>query len=172
MNAQQLHQRTIPDGLSEERYISGIAALNLPAPEGTSGDWHFVSCFYTNQINDVPEVFIAGRDGRVDTNSIYGNYGIYDCTEALKTRGIEYKGKRRPYAANHFRAILDLLYDCIIDDVYPLYMQKAAEDFLDSDQEKNFLLAKAALMLPHLKANQQALLLQWIEQEKVPGYRS
>jgi len=40
-----MHQIIIPGNLSEARYISGIHALNLPAPEGTSGDWHFLNVF-------------------------------------------------------------------------------------------------------------------------------
>ena len=36
---EQVH---IPNDLGKDRYISGKAALNLPTPEGTSGDWHFL----------------------------------------------------------------------------------------------------------------------------------
>ena len=54
-------QAIIPDNLSEERYISGIYALNLPAPEETSGDWHFLNTFYRNsETSDI--VMIAGED--------------------------------------------------------------------------------------------------------------
>ena len=47
-------------------YITGIPALNLPAPEGTSGDWHFYTVFYkvTNTDKPVLKLQLAG-DGEV-----------------------------------------------------------------------------------------------------------
>jgi hypothetical protein len=163
-------QVRIPGGLSTSRYISGHAALNLPAPEDTSGDWHFFAYFFRYEPGDVAH--IAGEGETVNTNHIYGDYGIYDCTNALRTRGLVHEGGGTPYAANHFRAILDLLYEGLIHDKYPRHVQFASEDFLDTSEEKDFLLEKATSMMPFLTENRQALLQQWLEKEKLPGYRA
>jgi hypothetical protein len=82
-----MYQMIIPSGLSRQRYISGYAALNLRAPEGTSGDWHFLNNFYATSIENVKEVIFVAGDGEgthVNTNHIYGEYGIYCCLDNLK----------------------------------------------------------------------------------------
>jgi hypothetical protein len=28
-------------------YLTGMTALNIPAPEGTTGDWHFEESFFS-----------------------------------------------------------------------------------------------------------------------------
>ena len=38
-------QTTIPE-TSTTRYISDKPALNIPAPEDTTGDWHFDNMFF------------------------------------------------------------------------------------------------------------------------------
>jgi hypothetical protein len=163
------YQPAIPDGLSICRYISGKAALNLPAPEGTSGDWHFFGYFYSSKPGYT--VYIAGDGESVNTNHIYGDYGVYNCSDGLKKHGPACSGKV-PYAANHFRATLDLLYDFLMCDIYPRQAQFASEDFLDTAEEKELLLAKAASMFPFLAPHHQALLQQWLEKERLPGYRA
>ena len=80
-----MYQMSIPDDLSKTRYISGIAALNLPAPEETSGDWHFLNVFFRKDQTRIREIYIAGDNGEVNTNQIFGDYGIYECSEALKS---------------------------------------------------------------------------------------
>ena len=160
-------QVRIPDDLDEDRYISGKAALNLPAPEETSGDWHFLNIFYTEKPS---EVFVAGRDGRVDTNAIWGDWGIYPCSEGLNRRDLKADGT--PYAANHFRAILDLLYLSLRDNHFPFHMQEATEEYLDTQEQKELLISKAREMLPFLTDQQKELLLRWLEIEARPGYKA
>ena len=63
-----MYQMFIPADLSEERYISGMEALNLPAPEGTSGDWHFVNVFYTKKQEKISRVTIANIERGAVTN--------------------------------------------------------------------------------------------------------
>jgi hypothetical protein len=168
---EELYQVYIPDDLSEKRYISGMAALNLPAPEGTSGDWHFLNLFYRKRREDVEEVFfIAGENGVVDTNPIFDKYGIYPCEEALQKRGLRSGG--RAYAANHFRAILDMLYEKLRRGGYPRYLQGATKDFLDTDEEKSILLREAEKMSPFLSMRQEKELQEWIRKESQPGDRA
>lgn len=164
------HQVIIPDNLSEQRYISGMYALNLPAPEDTSGDWHFLSVFYRKSITP-HTVMIAGEGEKINTNHIFGKDGIYVCDKALARRGLKADGKTS-YAANHFRAILDLVHSSLQDNIYPSRLSGASEDYLDTDDEKNILLEKATAMLPHLSSNASEMLQKWIEEERKPGYRS
>jgi hypothetical protein len=159
-------QIIIPGNLSEKRYISGISALNLPAPEGTSGDWHFYNHFF--RYKKERSAVIAGEGETVNTNHIYGTFGIYDCADALGKRHLVHEGQEVPYAANHFRAILDLIYEDLKDEKYPSYMQSATEEFLNTEEQKALLIEKAALMSPHLSIKSQTLLSQWIAKEKLP----
>jgi hypothetical protein len=129
---EEFYQVYIPGDLSEKRYISGMAALNLPAPEGTSGDWHFLNLFYRKRRENVD--FIAGENGVVDTNPIFDKYGIYFCGKALKKLGLKSSG--HAYAANHFRAILDMLYEKLRRGGYPRYLQGATKDFFLSRSQR------------------------------------
>ena len=92
-----------------EHYITGLYALNLAAPEGTSGDWHDV--FHWQDGAEQPrQVTLAGM-GDIDTTSIYGDLGIYEGRDRLVAQGLDIPaGMQRVYIANHSRAILDLLY--------------------------------------------------------------
>jgi hypothetical protein len=165
-----MYQMIIPDDLSETRYISGMAALNLPTPEGTSGDWHFLNLFFREDRARIRRIFVAGEGEKINTNHIFGSYGIYRCEESLKKRGLFSEG--RPHAANHFRAILDLLYQSVNEGDYPRHLQGSSEDYLDTNEEKTLLFDKTMIMLPHLGIKQQSTLLAWLEVEKKSGYRA
>ncbi|MCL1985433.1 MAG: type IV toxin-antitoxin system AbiEi family antitoxin domain-containing protein [Betaproteobacteria bacterium] len=157
-------QRRIPGNLSEKRYISGMAALNLRAPENTSGDWHFGNVFYNREPQN-NAVTVAGEGEELNTNHIFRNYGIYDCTDILRGQGLHAEGAPS-FAANHFRAILDLAFECLRDQRPPVYLAGATSDYLDTEEEREFVLDKAAMMSPHLSEGAQAMLSQWIEKER------
>lgn len=161
-------QLRIPGGLSPVRYISGFYALNLPAPEGTSGDWHFFGTFYRKS-GKSGDVLLAGEGEQINTNAILSDYGIYRCDKALERRGLI--AEKPAYAANHFRAILDLLYEQIKEKRTPSNLFGASEDFLDTEDEKRLLIEKASHMLLSLESDEQMLMLQWINHERKTGYR-
>jgi len=165
-----MYQIIIPDGLSKKRYITGIHALNLPAPEGTSGDWHFINAFYRD-CQTSEHVILAGDGESLNTNHIYGYYGIYMCNKALERRGLRAQGEIS-YSANHFRAILDRLYRVLKNGRYPDFIQGNSEEFLDTEEEKHILLEKAKMMLLHLSLNESEMLLNWIKKERIPGYKA
>ncbi len=156
-------------------YITGIPALNLPAPEGTTGDWHWSTVFYNATDNNRPAIplQLAGESEPLDTRHIYGQYGIYEGSTAMMDVGLDIpESMPDVYAANHFRAILDMLYWSLIKYHRVIALDGATEDWLDSQEQKEFLLEKAAKMLPFLDKGQQANLQRWINQERPPGYRS
>ncbi|MDA8337309.1 MAG: hypothetical protein M0Z41_20370 [Peptococcaceae bacterium] len=157
------------------RYITGIPALNLPAPEGTTGDWHWSTVFYNatdNNRHAIP-LQLAGEGESLDTRHIYGQYGIYECSKAMMDIGLDIpKSMSNVYAANHFRAILDMLYWSLIKYHRVIALDGVTEDWLDSQEQKEFVLKKAAEMLPFLNNNDRDKLQDWISQERLPGYRS
>ena len=93
------------------------------------------------------------------------------CNEGLYQRDLKAQGEIS-YAANHFRAILDLLYDSLRREVYPARLKGASEDYLDTDEEKDILLEKAKMMYPYLSYSQKEMLQRWISIENKPGYRA
>src|SRR4051794_10608739 len=92
---------------SPTRYLTGACALNIPAPEQTTGDWHFQNVFFISPLP--PQIAGEGEDTLVNTNPIFGAYGIHECSEVLKKLGLSLPENAPVYAANHYRAILDLL---------------------------------------------------------------
>ena len=74
------------------RYLSGIHALNLQCSLDTSGDWHQSALQWKK------------LDWRESNGSLWGNYGIEENSHIPEHPGT-YK------AANHIRALLDLLFD-------------------------------------------------------------
>ncbi len=72
------------------RYITGIHALNLPCSLLTCGDWHRSALQWKN---------ITVRNSE---DSLFGEYGIEHCSDVPEHEGTY-------AAANHIRALLDLL---------------------------------------------------------------
>jgi hypothetical protein len=174
MPAGFFQRRYIPE-TSLDCYISGYCALNLPAPEDTSGDWHGVNVFCGFEpIDNLKDngllVDLAGINGFTDTRNIYGDYGVYDCTKELARYGYIHEGGRA-YAANHFRAVLDLLfYDLCHGMRYPRQLGGASENYFDNDEQKNFLLDKAREMRPYLNSEGERKLLMWIDNEETGNW--
>jgi hypothetical protein len=109
------------------RYITGVHALNLPCSLLTCGDWHCSALKWEK---------ITFRDS---TDSFYGDYGIEQCSAVPEHEGTY-------AAANHIRALLDLL---------ELGNYSAAQgmnrDFIGNDDYNKEVFDKVALMryLPH-----------------------
>lgn len=167
------YQKTIPNDLSKERYISGFPALNLQSPEGTSGDWHFLDNYYAIDEAGVREInFVAGTRGRVDTNHIFGDFGIYEAGDVLSSCGLVFNGV--PYAANHFRAVLDVLFLYLSLSKRPISIHNAAYAFFDTQQQQMLLLTKAERLYDYCDDERYLILKRWLdiqwEQVKNDGY--
>ncbi len=74
------------------KYLSGIHALNLNCSLDTCGDWHRSALKWEN------------LDWRESDGSLWGEYGLEENSHIPNHPGT-YK------AANHIRALLDLLFD-------------------------------------------------------------
>lgn len=100
-------EESVVSNTTPDNYITAIAALNIPSDEGT-GDWHFFENFMIHD-DVIPTQQVAGID-TLSTKQWLGNTGIFDCHEILLECGVSLLNKK-VYAANHYRAIADMVYD-------------------------------------------------------------
>jgi hypothetical protein len=118
---------TIPH-TSEQHYITGKAALNVPNPDGSFADWHFDEVFLSGR----GKIRIAGRD-TTPTLPILGNYGIRECSDTLRRFGLAVPDTEKVYTANHVRAILDMVLASLAKKKLPAHV--VAAEFIDSESE-------------------------------------
>ena len=163
MEGNQYAQAAIPP-TSITHYITDKPALNIPAPEDTTGDWHFDNMFFDVLGEGQPlPLELAGEGEALNTNHIYGSYGIHECSAALIKRGITLpEGMEQVWAANHFRAVLDMAYESLTLHGKVMRLTCAAEDYFDTAAQKIELLTKACEMLPFLTEKQGEALKSWI----------
>ena len=159
-------QKIIPQ-TSPCHYITDKPALNIPAPEDTTGDWHFDNMFFNVTGDGKPlKLLLAGDGEALNTNPIYGDYGIHECSAALIKRGITLPdGMTQVWAANHFRAVLDMAYESLTLHGEIMRLTGASEDYFDTEEQKKELLTKALEMLPFLTKDQGEALQAWITHE-------
>lgn len=107
---------------SLDRYIGGMAALNLPTGEGT-GDWHQEQTFFQPR-RKLSRSFISGAGCATDTTTLLGHEGIVDCTQLIDRLRIAHQGNR-VFAATHARAVADLVLGAL--------QRGESPDFVDLD---------------------------------------
>lgn len=144
------------------RYLTGKTALNIPAPEGTTGDWHFFESFF-GRGSIRPKFFVAGEGYFPDTQTIFGDYGIYDCSDLLREKGIYIEDNEKVYSANHKRAVLDLLYSSLEKDEYPYHID--IDDWIDIDSEKQELIEHIKKLNQFLQKEASAKLQLWLSKQ-------
>ena len=160
----EAHQVAIPP-TDRQHYITGVYALNVPAPEGTTGDWHDV--FHWQADRERPRTVTLGGSQEIDTNPIYGYLGIYEGRDRLLDKRLEIPpGMNEVYLANHFRAMLDLLYRSLRRHGRVLNLTGATTDWLDTAEQQEFVLVQATRMADQFDADTQRALAAWIEGER------
>lgn len=107
MNIIMCEQEDSVVATSQDHYITGLSALNIPCEEEGTGDWHFRNHYFPNE-SGMPKQLLAGKD-YLSTNEWLGNEGIYDCYPILKDWGVDVK-PRKIFAANHYRAVVDMVF--------------------------------------------------------------
>ena len=145
---------------SPTRYLTGMVALNIPAPEGTGGDWHFWGIFDSPRFPD--NLTLAGEGLEWNTNALFGDYGIHECSEELRRRGVIVPDGMPVYSANHYRAILDMLYDSIEKGQVPQYL--AIDDWLDTEEQKKEFFRILDRFLSNCSPSEKELVSSWIKQ--------
>lgn len=161
-------QIEIPSRTSKKRYISGYYALYVFPPEETSGDWHDV-WHWREGIDRPRDITLAGYGTDINTNDIWGDWGVYEGKDRLLKKDLKIKERiTEVYIANHFRAILDLLYRDLrrFDRADTLFF--ASTDWLDTEEQKELLLSKAELLRYEFQLKPKLLegLQTWIDHER------
>lgn len=111
---------------SPEHYLTGQAALNVPSDDGDFADWHFTATFLSGR----GRFAIAGKNF-LDTTNLLGNYGISERAEVLRKHGVPIPENEKVYAANHVRAVLDLVLSALAKGQVPSHITVA--DTIDSE---------------------------------------
>jgi hypothetical protein len=117
---------------SERNYITGKAALNVPNEDGSFADWHFDEVFLSGR----GKIRIAGKDAP-ETVNLLGNYGIRECSGVLRRFGVSVQTDEKVYAANHIRALLDMVLTSLAKNRIPEHV--TIEDMLDTTEEREEL---------------------------------
>lgn len=141
---------------SKSRYLGGIAALNLPSPSGT-GDWHMHQTFFRIQERR-SRSFISGAGCVTDTNSIFGDFGIYDCTAVLDDLKIPHESKVA-YAATHARAIADMVISTVQRGLLPEFV--VLDDWMPRDSDKQQVFDLMTIALKQLAEEERNTVIAW-----------
>ena len=149
---------------SPRRYVTGMAALNIPSPENTGGDWHFLGTFRSPSFPD--NISLAGEGLEWNTNNLFGDYGIHECSDILRSRGISIPDGIQVFSANHYRAILDMLYRSISAGRIPEHL--AIGDWLDREEHKRVLFCLLDQFSHRFSPPEQKLIASWIALQKGP----
>lgn len=146
---------------SKTRYLSGITALNIMSSAGT-GDWHVEQTFFTPHTKR-GRSFIAGDNCETNTNEILGTLGIYECSAILKEMGIPCN--EPVYAADHARAIVDMLYIAVIknNDLSGIVL----DEWMPTTSDKNKVIILVQGVLLCLTDIEQQRLLTWLTKQTI-----
>lgn len=145
---------------SHKHYLTGMTALNIPTEDGKVADWHFVDAI----LNKNKRLKVAGVN-TVDTNDIFGSYGIRECSSVLKNRGLPLANETKVYSADFVRAILDMLYDNLEKNHTPKHIEidELLEDHADRVEFLRQYKTLKSNITDHTKLD---LLLEW-ENEQI-----
>ncbi|MDR2844774.1 MAG: hypothetical protein LBV28_01635 [Puniceicoccales bacterium] len=140
---------------SPTRYLTGKTALNIPSPEGT-GDWHFSETFASP-----PRHSIAGEN-RISTKAFLGDEGIFDCAPILRRCGAVDGATSRVFAANHYRAVADLVLDLVIRRKAKVAGVVVLDDWFPQNDEKRRVVELLEKARPKLPAEHWEKISTWL----------
>ena len=156
------HKPSLMPETSPRRYVTGMAALNIPAPENTGGDWHFGGTFRSPSFPD--NIGLAGEGLEWNTNALFGDYGIHECSDILRSRGISIPDGVQVFSANHYRAILDMLYRSVSSGQIPQHL--SIGDWLDTEEHKRVLFCLLDQFSHRFSQPEQRLIASWTALQK------
>lgn len=151
-----MQSRFVIPKLSDGCYLGGMAALNLPSPEGT-GDWHLEQTFFRPR-DRLSRSFISGKGCCTDTTGIFGLEEIYDCTDILNSVGVLYEAAP-VYAATHSRAIVDMVLDAVMRCESPDFV--VLDDWMPFESSKKKVSSLLERAHKHLKSDELQALFLW-----------
>ena len=116
---------------SAKCYVTGLTALNIPMPNGTTADWH--SHGLVNR-----DHWTWSNDLLMDTSYLIGMAGVYDATKALRQYSPDTPDGT--LAASYERAVFDLLHHfSMIGEPVPNIQAKDIDDSVDFDLVKSWI---------------------------------
>ena len=160
----ELVQIPIPE-TTPEHYITGLYALNIPAPEGTTGDWHQV---FRHRAGRPPTQEVTLGGGEYSTNHLFGSWGVTEGRERLESVGLAVPDEmRNVYVANHMRAIADLVYESVRKYGTVRRLQGATRDWLDTNEQRDTVFAMARRIAADSASDAEVVeaIEQWIADE-------
>jgi hypothetical protein len=170
-------ERPIPE-TSKTKYLSGMISLCLPSPwtNYTPGQSSGPDCLYCFQDEPVPlPTWGEGGDPDRNTLHIYGAYGIHNYAEILTEYGFIHNFDAI-YVADHYRAIVDLvyadIYNCDISDKdisekLGFYTSWIIVESIGTLPESKLVLDKIAIMKPFLPKDRVYFLDLWLKKELI-----
>lgn len=146
-------------------YISGLHSLNLDLKYGTGHDWHFMNYWVGGKV----PVKLYGKGQEIDTNHIYGYYGVANREQVFRELGYETDAI---YVADHHRAILDLVYESLTKFGMIGYAKGCVEDYFFEEHHSVELFVQLLRMREFLEDDTEEILVEWLSKEFRPIYRS
>lgn len=153
-------EETIPQ-TTRRHYLTAKTALNIPSTEGT-GDWHFFEMFQGTHGRKPGPFFVSGVNV-ADTYDIFNDMGIDDYSELLRRVGIDVK--LPVFAADHYRAMADLIYQRLQDDKG--LQSYRAEDWFPAVSDRKKLRDVLNKLKPHLESAQINKLTSWMKEQSI-----
>lgn len=134
------------------KYITGVSAFNIPY-NGVQCDWHQVDMLKYKNFIEHPRDMIGAED-------ILGDYGLWDCSGWLKSKGID----KQSLCATPSRAIIDKLYHSIlIKNEYPRGFDNIWDNYMFEEINKGELIKMLNILELSLSPRQLDWLNTWRE---------
>jgi hypothetical protein len=145
------------------RYLTGLTALNIPAPEGT-GDWHFAETF-EGFAGRPPGPFQIAGENTTDTRRWLGDSGIFDVRSRLEPYHLELP-PGAIYAADHYRAIADMVLSAVVAG-QPFEDSISLDDWLPEVHEKDRFRTLLETAKPSLTLEQWNRVVLWVSHSMI-----
>lgn len=140
------------------RYLSGMAALNIPSDSGT-GDWHMVETFFRPR-QTLSRLFLAGDGCPDDTTPLLSDVGVYECSHILDRYQIPHPDGA-VFAATHARAIADMVLVTVADGGSPAFIK--LDDWMPEVEDKRAVFELLDAAISQLKTIAREKIAAWVK---------
>lgn len=97
---------------TQEAYITGTSALNVPTEDGHFADWHFTETFLTAGTR-----FRVAGQNYPSTADVFGKFGIRECGVILRDYGVPLESSKAVYVANYVRGLYLILFTISLESI-------------------------------------------------------
>jgi hypothetical protein len=148
---------TIIPPTSPTRYLSGMAALNIPSDSGT-GDWHMIETFF-KPTKVMARLFVAGVGCADDTTPLLYDLGVFECSDVLDRHNIPHTSGP-VFAASHARAIADMVLVVTLEDGNPAFID--LDDWMPEREDKNKVFELLDIATSKMGPHEKERVSRWI----------